>query len=145
MNPYIKEYNQYKKNSIMTASPETVLIMLYSGAIKYLSFAKVAIQDKKIEECHTNMMKVQKILRELDSSLDVDNGGDVAFNLHRLYDYMQHRLVDANVKKDVAIVDEVLKYLRDLKDTWEKAIAISARENKMLMEEEGESLTDRSA
>ena len=144
MNPYIKQYNQYKQNAIMTASPETILIMLYEGAINFLMRAKIAIDEKNIEESHELIIKTEKIIRELMNSLDMETGGDVAQNLYRLYEYLHHNLVQANIKKDTALIDDVLTHLRDLKQTWEEAIKIASRENKELNGEDGEE-TDRRA
>ena len=142
MNPYIKQYNQYKENSVMTAAPETILIMLYSGAINFLIRAKVAIEQKNIEDCHENITKAQRIIREFMDTLDMDAGGDVAQNLYRLYEYLHYQLIQANIKKDTALVDEVIEHLRGLKETWEQAIKIASHEEKLYTSEEN---IDRSA
>ncbi len=139
MNPYI---NQYKKNSVLTAAPETILIMLYDGAIRFCMRAKVAIEEKNIEDTHLYLTKVQKIIRELMDTLDMDTPGDFAQNLYRLYDYLHFRLVQANIKKDTAMVDEVAEHLKGLKQTWEEAIKIASREEHAM---EHESLSDRTA
>lgn len=128
MNPYL---NQYKQNSVLTASPERILIMLYDGAINFLLRAKIAIDEKNIEDSHTYITKTQKIIREFMNSLDKEAGGEMAENLFRLYEYLHHRLIQANIKKDNEMIDEVLKHLRELKKTWEEAIKISSREEKM--------------
>ena len=73
-------------------------------------------------------------------TLDMDTAGEVGENLYRLYEYLHHRLIQANIKKDIEIVDEVLGHLRGLKQTWEEAIKISSRENK-----DYDSISDRSA
>jgi len=138
MNPYIQQYNQYKQNSIITASPEAILIMLYEGAIKFLMRAKVSIDNKNIEETHELITKAEKIIRELMNSLDMETGGEVAQNLYRLYEYLHHQLVMANIKKDNALIDGVLEHLRDLKQTWEEAIKIASRESKEYGEEEND-------
>ncbi len=140
MNPYI---NQYKQNSVLTAAPETILIMLYEGAINFLLKAKTAIDEKNIEIAHINITKTQKIIREFMDTLDMDAGGDMAKNLYRLYEYLHYRLVQANIKKDNTMLDEVLNHLRSLKQTWEEAIKITSRENKNEIYET--IITDRSA
>jgi len=139
MNPYV---DQYKKNSILTAAPETILIMLYDGAINFLLRAKIAIDEKNIEAAHINISKTQKIIREFMDTLDMETGGDMAQNLYRLYEYLHYRLVQANIKKDNDMIDEVLKHLRSLKQTWEEAIKIASKENKDAQYEE---IADRSA
>jgi flagellar protein FliS len=129
-NPYAKQAEQYKKQQIETASPEEVLIMLYDGAIRFLGVARKAMEEKDIEKSHNNLTKAQNIILEFMNSLDMELGGEIAFNLYRLYEYLHHRLVQANIKKDVAMVDEVLDHLRSLKATWEEAIRIARQEQK---------------
>ena len=130
MNPYL---NQYKKAQVQTASPEQILIMLYDGAIRFLNQAKVHMQNKDIEQSHTNIIKAQRILTEFMSSLDMDLGGEMAENLFNLYEYLHHRLVQANIKKDIEAIDEVLDHLRSLKATWEEAIKIASKEKEQSM------------
>lgn len=127
-NPYAKQAEQYKKQQIETASPEEVLIMLYDGAIRFLNVAKKAVEERNIEKSHKNLIKAQDIILEFMNSLDMEMGGEIATNLYRLYEYLHYRLVQANIKKDVAMIDEVLDHLRSLKTTWEEAIIIARRE-----------------
>ena len=125
MNAYLKLYQQ---TQVKTASPEKLLIMLYDGAIQFLNKAKIAIQCKDIQESHNNIIAAQKILAEFMNTLDMKKGGEVAQNLYNLYEYMHFRLVQANMKKDVVIIDEVLGFLKDLKTTWEEAIKIASKD-----------------
>lgn len=125
MNPYL---NQYKRAQVQTATPEQILIMLYDGAIKFLNQAKLHINNKDIEQSHVNIIKAQRIITEFMSSLDMELGGEMAKNLFNLYEYLHYRLVQANIKKDIAAIDEVLEHLRSLKGTWEEAIKIAAKE-----------------
>ncbi len=128
-NPYAKQAETYKKNQIETATPEEILIMLYDGAIRFLMVAKKAYQDKNAEKFGTHLIKAQHIIREFMNSLDMEIGGEMAVNLYNLYDYLHFRLVQANIKKDVAMIDEVVDHLRRLKQTWEEAIVLAKREN----------------
>jgi len=125
MNPYLKQYQQ---TQVQTSSPEMLLIMLYDGAIQFLNKARIGIENNDIEEIHNNILGAQRIITEFMSTLDMKIGGDVARNLYNLYDYLHYRLVQANLKKDIAMVDEVLVHLKDLKQTWEEAIKIAAKE-----------------
>jgi len=129
MNPYLKQYQQ---TQVQTASPERILIMLYDGAIQFLNKAKIGIQNKNIEETHNNIIAAQRIITEFMTTLDMKIGGQVAANLYRLYEYLHYRLVQANLKKDIAMVDEVLGHLKELKHTWEEAIKIASRERREL-------------
>lgn len=125
MNPYLKQYQQ---TQVQTASPEKLLIMLYDGAIQFLNKARMAMQNKDIEGTHNNILGAQRIISEFMNTLNLEAGGEVAQNLYNLYEYLHYRLVQANIKKDVEMVDEVLVHLKDLKQTWEQAIIIAARE-----------------
>lgn len=133
MNPYL---NQYKKAQVQTASPEQILLMLYDGAIRFLNQAKVHMENKNVEESHTNIIKAQRIITEFMSSLDMDLGGEMAANLFNLYEYLHYRLVQANIKKDLEAIDEVLGHLRSLRQTWEEAIKIAAKEKEGLIDDE---------
>lgn len=127
-NPYIKKAEQYKKSQIETATPQEILIMLFEGAIRFLVIARKAMEEKDIQKSHKYLVKSQHIILEFMNSLDMEIGGDMAVNLYKLYEYLHYRLVQANIKKDVAMVDEVLDHLRSLKTTWEEAIRIANKE-----------------
>jgi len=125
---YARQTRQYKQQQIETATPEEILIMLYEGAIKFLVIAKKALDEKDIEKFHNNLLRSQHIILEFMTSLDMELGGEMAVNLYNLYEYLHYRLVQANVHKDVAMLDEVLDHLRKLKATWEQAIEIAVQE-----------------
>ncbi|MDD3238077.1 MAG: flagellar export chaperone FliS [Candidatus Gastranaerophilales bacterium] len=131
MNPYLK---QYQKSNLETATPERILIMLYDGAIQYLNIARLEMTSEKklkdIPKIHNNIIGAQKIISEFQSTLNMEIGGEMAQNLYDLYTYLYNRLVDANIKKDVDALDEVLKHLKGLRDTWNKAIEIAAKEKR---------------
>lgn len=127
-NGYANQAKQYQEQAILTATPEELLILLYDGAIRFLNIAKKAMEKSEIERSHTYLIKAQNIILEFMGSLNMEIGGETARNLYRLYEYFYHRLIQANVKKDVKMVDEVLDHLRMLKATWEEAIKIAAAE-----------------
>ncbi len=136
MNPYAKTY---KAQQIQTASQEQILIMLYDGAIRFLNTAKAGIAEGDVEKFNGNIIKAQRILMEFMTTLDMDVGGEMAKNLFQLYEYLHYRLVQANLQKDVTMVDEVLEHLRELKKTWEEAIGLTRQESTQsdLLSEEG--------
>lgn len=143
MNAYANQAQQYKQQQIQTASQEEILILLYEGAIRFLIIAQKAHGEKNIEKFHNNLLRAQRILTEFMSSLDMDAGGDMAENLFNLYEYMHYRLVQANIKKDVTMIDEVLNHLRLLKNTWEEAIrmAKAAEREGVARNDEGRTLS----
>jgi flagellar protein FliS len=94
--------------------------MLYDGAIRFCEKAKVAIQDKDVQEANNFIIKVERIVEELRSCLDMSY--EISHNLYSLYDYMYNRLMEANLKKDMAMLDEVSGMLAELRETWGQAI-----------------------
>lgn len=119
-------YNQYRENSVYTASPEELTLMLYNGLVKFIMKAQYAIQKDDIEGANENILKAQDIITELMSTLDMKY--EVAASLELLYDYMIRRLIEANVKKSSEILDEVLEFAKDLRDTWEQAMRIAKKQ-----------------
>lgn len=115
-------YALYQQNEVLTASRGKLLLMLYDGAIKFLRFSKVAIDEANIENTNKYLCKVQDIISELMVSLDMKY--EISKSLYALYDYMKYRLIQANIKKDKAMVDEVLGMLVELRETWEKAMTM---------------------
>lgn len=120
-------YDQYMKSSIMTAPPEELVLMLYNGAMKFLKRAIIHLEDNNLEGCHKAIVRAQDIVIEFMSKVDTDY--EVGKNLYDLYEYMYRRLVEANVKKDKEIIEEVYGMFSELKETWEEAIKI-VRKNK---------------
>jgi len=109
----------YQQQSVMTASQEELLIMLYNGCIRFIKQGMQAIDDKDIPRAHTNIVKAQDIIVEFISTLDMRY--DVAKSLMPLYDYIYRRLVEANVGKDATILNEALGLVTELRDTWTEA------------------------
>jgi flagellar protein FliS len=118
-------YLQYKENSILTASPEELVLMLYNGLVKFLLQAMKAMEDKEIEKANTAVKRAQDIVVELQASLDKKY--ELSKGLDLIYDYMHRRLVDANIKKDEEILKEVIELAKELRDTWSQAIKLVKR------------------
>jgi flagellar protein FliS len=116
-----KGYNAYQKNSVNFASKEQLLLMLVEGAVKFSKIAKNALEEKDNKKAHENLVKTQNIFYELMVTLDVDKGGEWAENLMRIYDFIIYQLVQANVKKDVKILNETIPLIEDIRDTWNEA------------------------
>lgn len=116
-------YNQYKENSIYTASPEELTMMLYNGLVKFLMQAKSSLEEKDIQKSNNSIIRAQDVIAEFQSTLDMKY--EISHNLYALYDYMQRQLVQANVKKDVEKLEEVLGFAKELRDTWAEAMKIA--------------------
>lgn len=120
---------QYKENSIFTATPEELALMLYNGLIKYIIQAQKAMENgKDLVKAHNSIIRAQNILIYMQNTLD--RKYDISTNLYLLYDYMCRRLIDANVKKSCEILEEVLGLARELRDTWVEAMKIVRRQGK---------------
>ncbi len=113
-------YDAYAKNKIMTASPAELTLMLYEGAIKFCNIAIAAIDEKNVEKAHNNIKRVQDILEEFLATLNYKY--DVAKDFENVYRYLLDRLMQANLKKDKEILEEVLGHLRTMRDTWKEVM-----------------------
>ena len=113
-------YAAYQNSKIMTASPAELTLMLYDGAIKFANIAVAAIEKNDIEKAHNNIMKVERIILEFKSSLD--HKYPVAKDFEQVYNYLIRRLHEANMKKDIEIMEEILKHLRTMRDTWKEVM-----------------------
>ena len=108
---------QYKTTQVQTANPADLVVMMYDGAIRFIRQGISAIESANLEEAHRSLVRAQDIVAELDRALD-PQAGEIATNLAQLYDYMHRRLVEANVRKDVAPLQEVIGLLTELRDAW---------------------------
>ncbi|MCG7433862.1 MULTISPECIES: flagellar export chaperone FliS [Lysinibacillus] len=118
--------NAYKQNSVTTASPGELTLMLYNGCLKFLNKAKQAIQEKNIQEKNTNLIKSQAIISELMATLNMDI--EISKQMLPLYEYMNHRLVEANIQNDVAVIEEVEGLVTEFRDTWKEVIRINRQQ-----------------
>ena len=118
-------YNAYKNNSVNHSSREQLLVMLLDGAVNFSKIAGQAVADKDVPKAHENIVKTENIFYELMSTLDVERGGEWAKNLMSVYEFIVFRLTQANLKKDVEIMNEVIPLIEDIRDTWSEAYKIS--------------------
>lgn len=113
VNPYAK----YKENSINIASQEQLVIMLVDGAVKYTKVAKLALERGDKKRAHDELIRVQSIFAELMASLDI-NAGSFAIDLMNLYNFIRNKLIEANIKKDIKVIDEVMPVIEDVRYMW---------------------------
>lgn len=114
---YANGYNIYKNNSVNYASKEQLLLMLLDGSVKFAKTARQAIVEKDIEKAHKNLIKTQEIFTELRISLDT-SAGEWAEQLFKVYGFINDRLLEANIKKDIKIMDEVIPLIEDVRELW---------------------------
>jgi flagellar protein FliS len=111
----------YKDGKILTASPAELTLMLYEGAIKFCNIAIMAIEKGDKDKANSNIIKAENIIAEFRSTLDPKYS--VAKDFDVMYDYIYRRLVEANMKKDKDILEEILVYIRDMRDTWKEVMS----------------------
>lgn len=116
-------YQSYKQNSVNTASPGELTLMLYNGCLKFIHQAKKGISEKNIQEKNNSILRAQDIIRELMVTLNPDI--EVGKQMMSMYDYMLRRLVEANIKNDLEILEEVEGLVTEFRDTWKQVIQIN--------------------
>lgn len=118
-NPYAK----IKENAINTATPEELTLMLYDGALKFANKAVIAIEKKNYTEANNFIQRTKDIIRELQLTLNMKY--EISNQLRDAYEYMHYRLTQANIKKDLDMLNEVIEHIRLFRDTWKEAIKIA--------------------
>ncbi|WP_310598914.1 flagellar export chaperone FliS [Desulfobulbus sp.] len=129
MNAYTQngQANQYLANSIRSASPEQLMLMLYDGAIRFLSQAIQAVEQHNPEQRALFINRASAIVTEFAATLDSSHNPELAENLTALYGYMLRRMMEANLKNAPEPLQECKQLLTDLRMTWTKAIALNKR------------------
>ena len=110
--------NAYLETRVMTASPEQLQLMLYDGAIRFCEQAREAIEAKEIEQSFTLISKAETIVMELCNSMKEDIAPETCANMRRLYLFCYDRLVQANLKREIAPLQEAVTVLNELRETW---------------------------
>ncbi len=121
----IKGYgqNQYLKTQVTTVDGGKLIVLLYEGAIKFLSKALDGIQEHDTVKRHNHIARVINIIEELKNSLNFSQGGEIAHSLNALYLFMNRHLTTANIKNDPKMVQEVIHILSSLKEAWETVVS----------------------
>ena len=113
----------YRRTEAQSASPMQLVVMLYDGALRFLSEAQAAQAAGDMPRRAHALRRVGAILAECHSTLDLEKGGAVAAELDRLYSYLSARLLDVNLKKDPTAIDEIHRLLTPLRTAWAEAAA----------------------
>lgn len=114
---------QYRKTQVATVDRGRLIVLLYEGAISFLTKARAAQNDGDVPKACNLINRAQDIIDELNASLNLEEGGDIATNLRRLYLFMGDQLVQAKVEGRGEPVDGVIKMLSTLNDAWREAVA----------------------
>lgn len=116
--PQANPYHAYEKTNVQTADQRQLILMLYDGAIRFMQRANKMIDAKDVEGAHNYLIRARDIVSELLSTLKPEKGGDIGANLQGLYVYIFNRLVEANLAKDRALVDEAILLMTTLREGW---------------------------
>ena len=119
-------YQQYQQNTVNTSTPQELTLMLYNGIVRFLKIAHQGIEEKNIEKANNFIIRSQAIIMEFMSTLDMQY--EVSDGLYSLYDYMNRRLIEANIKKDNSIIEEIIGYAEELRDTWTEAMKLAKQQ-----------------
>lgn len=111
-------YDVYQRTQVDTASPTRLVVMLYDGAVRFLRQGQEAMQRGDREKQNHCLVRAQRIVAELMSSLNIEEGGEIAANLMGLYQFMTEQLVLANIEDDAQRVQKVREMLESLREAW---------------------------
>jgi flagellar secretion chaperone FliS len=115
--------NLYQQTTVTTQNRGRLIVLLYDGAIKFLRQAVANIQAGDFLAKGRNIRKAQDIILELNTVLDMDNGGEIANNLRSLYNFMNRHLTQANLKCDPEMIQDVIRILETLSQSWKTITA----------------------
>lgn len=119
-------YQTYQQNSVLTASPGELTLMLYNGCLKFILLAKKAIEEKNFQEKNTNIQKTQNIINELMVTLNMDI--EISKQMMALYDFVRSKLIEANVKNDLNSLKEAEAIIIEFRDTWKEVIKLNRQQ-----------------
>lgn len=114
------KYKAYQDNAVNTASGGELTLMLYNGCVKFIKQAMKYMDENNYEAKNTNIQKVQNIIQEL--MLTLDQNVEISKQILPLYEYMHYQLRQANIKNDTVLLDEVLRFATEFRDTWKQVV-----------------------
>lgn len=129
---YTQAYNAYKETNVKTASQGRLVVLLYEEAVRQLTLASSLFSEdsnlpvQNIERFGKSILKSQEIITELQVSLDMEKGGEIAKNLMSLYIFFNKELTETNISKDQKRLEPIMKMISDLCESWRQAAASSA-------------------
>ncbi|KTE92001.1 flagellar protein FliS [Desulfitobacterium hafniense] len=115
--------NAYKNQQIMTASPEQLTLLLYNGALRFLNESILALENGEKEKSHNANLRVQAIISEFMATLDMNY--EISNNWAALYEYVEHSLIEGNIKKDVQHLHNAKAILEEMRNTWQEAMKLA--------------------
>jgi flagellar protein FliS len=108
----------YRQQSILTAPPGQLVVMLYDGCLRFLGQAAYALRDGDAGEADARLARAEAIIDELLATLDLEQGGEIASRLQGIYVFCSRHLLDARSERDPEMIDKVAELLGELRDAW---------------------------
>lgn len=118
-------YQAYEQTSVTTATPGELTLLLYDGCLKFIRAGRQAILTGNMDAKNTNLQKAQRIMQELMATLNMDV--EIAKNMYSLYDYINRRLIEANMQVNTELLDEVEGLVADFRNTWKQVIQLNRK------------------
>lgn len=122
MNPYATQSQAYQQSSVMTASPEQLVVMLYDGALRFLRQAEIALKEGAHQHAGERMTRAEAIVDELLATLNMD-AGEISTRLQAIYVFCKRCLIEARLERDPAKVTHVIRLLGDLREAWAEIVS----------------------
>lgn len=119
MNPYVNARQAYAESSVLTASREQLVVMLYDGAIRFLRQSAEAMRAGSREQSRNRMRRAEAIIDELNTTLDMSYG-DIPARLRSIYFFCKRQLIQANLESDPSKIEVVVKLLAELREAWDE-------------------------
>lgn len=118
MSVYTAPTAAYKQQSILTATPGQLVVMLYDGCLRFLQQGALAMRDGNLAEAGTRLSRAEAIIDELLSTLDMEQGGQIASRLQGIYVFCVRHLMEARLERDADKIDKIGELLSELRDSW---------------------------
>jgi flagellar protein FliS len=125
MNPYAAQTQAYRSNSVMTATPEQLVVMLYDGAVRFLRQAEVAMGEQAWVHAGERLSRGEAIIDELLATLNMD-AGEISNRLEGIYVFCKRCLIEARLERAPAKIAHVIRLMSDLREAWAHVAAPSA-------------------
>ena len=119
-------HDAYRANAVETASPEQLTLMCYDGALRFMRRAARALDDGQLADASSATGRAQAIVNELNVTLDMDRGGEIARNLRDLYLFVNRHLSSAITERDSKMVRESMDVIGGLREAWAEAMNLGA-------------------
>ena len=118
-------HNAYRSNAVETASPEQLTLMCYDGAIRFMNRAARAIDAQDLGAASNSVGRAQAIINELNITLDMAAGGEIARNLRDIYLFVNRHLGSALTNRQSSDILQAIALITELRDAWAQSMNLT--------------------